>query len=112
MIQPDKHVSHWIGGKPWTGEAKHRGDIYDPATGQITGHVDFARSAEVDSAVAAVAENSVLYSTVRKRQDGYRVTSVPPSLTIFNTGQDYQHISGGMARSTTAPTWPQAAATI
>jgi hypothetical protein len=30
----------------------------------------------------------------RITQDGYRVTSVPPSLTIFNTGEDYQRISG------------------
>ncbi len=48
-----KHVTHWIGGKPWTGEAAARGDVYDPATGQVTGHVDFAAGAEVDAAVAA-----------------------------------------------------------
>jgi hypothetical protein len=42
----------------------------------------------------APAKKSVLYSTVRKRQDGYRVVSVPPSLTLFNTGRDYQLISG------------------
>jgi hypothetical protein len=40
------------------------------------------------------AKNSVLYSTVRKGQDGYRVISVPPSLTLFNTGEDYQLIAG------------------
>jgi Domain of unknown function (DUF4263) len=40
------------------------------------------------------AKNGVLYSAVRKGQDGYRVASVPPSLTIFNTGEDYQRISG------------------
>ena len=40
------------------------------------------------------AKNGVLYSAVRKGQDGYRVTSVPPSLTIFNTGEDYRRISG------------------
>ncbi len=39
------------------------------------------------------AKNSVLHSTVRKGQDGYLVTSVPPSLTLFNTGEDYQLIS-------------------
>jgi hypothetical protein len=39
-------------------------------------------------------KSSVLYSAVRKGQDGYRVISVPPSLTIFNTGEDYQLISG------------------
>ena len=48
-----KHVSHWIGGKPWDGEADRRGDIYDPATGQVSGQVDFATPAVVDAAVAA-----------------------------------------------------------
>src|SRR5487761_1586970 len=40
------------------------------------------------------ARCSVLYSTVRKGQDGYRVTSVPPGLTIFNTGEVYRQVSG------------------
>ena len=48
-----KHVTHWIGGKPWDGEAERHGDIYDPATGQVSGQVDFAAPAEVDAAVAA-----------------------------------------------------------
>jgi malonate-semialdehyde dehydrogenase (acetylating)/methylmalonate-semialdehyde dehydrogenase len=51
-----KHVTHWIGGKPWTGsEAGQRGDIYNPATGQVTGTVDFAGQDEVDAAVRAAA---------------------------------------------------------
>ncbi|MFC0531377.1 Shedu anti-phage system protein SduA domain-containing protein [Phytohabitans kaempferiae] len=32
---------------------------------------------------------SILYSCVRREQDGYRVLSVPPSLTIFNHGKWY-----------------------
>ena len=48
-----KHVTHWIGGKPWTGAAARQGDIYDPATGQVAGVVDFASSSDVDDAVAA-----------------------------------------------------------
>ncbi|MBV9446224.1 MAG: CoA-acylating methylmalonate-semialdehyde dehydrogenase [Streptosporangiaceae bacterium] len=51
-----KHCSHWIGGKPWDGEAERHGDIYDPATGQVTGQVDFAAPAEVDLAVSAAAD--------------------------------------------------------
>jgi malonate-semialdehyde dehydrogenase (acetylating) / methylmalonate-semialdehyde dehydrogenase len=51
-----KHCTHWIGGKPWDGEAERHGDIYDPATGQVTGQVDFASPAEVDLAVAAAAD--------------------------------------------------------
>ncbi|HEX6525693.1 MAG TPA: CoA-acylating methylmalonate-semialdehyde dehydrogenase [Streptosporangiaceae bacterium] len=51
-----KHISHWINGKPWDGEASRHGDIYDPATGQVTGQVDFATPAEVDLAVSAAAD--------------------------------------------------------
>ena len=51
-----KHVTHWIGGKPWDGEAERHGDVYDPATGQVTAQVDFASPAEVDLAVAAAKD--------------------------------------------------------
>jgi malonate-semialdehyde dehydrogenase (acetylating) / methylmalonate-semialdehyde dehydrogenase len=51
----DKHCTHWIGGKPWTGSAARAGDIYNPATGQISGTVDYASAAEVDAAVSAAA---------------------------------------------------------
>jgi malonate-semialdehyde dehydrogenase (acetylating) / methylmalonate-semialdehyde dehydrogenase len=51
-----KHVTHWIGGKTWDGQAERQGDIYDPATGQVSGQVDFASAAEVDAAVAAAAD--------------------------------------------------------
>ena len=51
-----KHITHWIGGKPWTGTAQRQGDIYDPATGQVTGVVDFASQGDVDDAVAAAKE--------------------------------------------------------
>jgi malonate-semialdehyde dehydrogenase (acetylating) / methylmalonate-semialdehyde dehydrogenase len=50
-----KHVTHWIGGAPWTGTAERRGDVHDPATGAVTGSVDFASVREVDDAVAAAA---------------------------------------------------------
>jgi malonate-semialdehyde dehydrogenase (acetylating) / methylmalonate-semialdehyde dehydrogenase len=45
--------THWINGKPWTGRAATRGDLYNPATGQVSGTVDYATAAEVDAAVAA-----------------------------------------------------------
>jgi malonate-semialdehyde dehydrogenase (acetylating) / methylmalonate-semialdehyde dehydrogenase len=50
-----KHVTHWINGKPWDGQAGTRGDIYNPASGQVSGTVDYAGPAEVDAAVAAAA---------------------------------------------------------
>ncbi|HEY2441732.1 MAG TPA: CoA-acylating methylmalonate-semialdehyde dehydrogenase [Streptosporangiaceae bacterium] len=51
-----KHIAHWIGGKPSPGTSGRTGDIYDPATGQVTGAVDFASAAEVDMAVAAASD--------------------------------------------------------
>jgi malonate-semialdehyde dehydrogenase (acetylating)/methylmalonate-semialdehyde dehydrogenase len=56
MTDATKHVSHWIGGKPWTGsEPGQRGEIYNPATGKVTGTVDFAGQEEVDAAVRAAS---------------------------------------------------------
>ncbi len=48
-----KHITHWIDGKPWVGDAGRRGTVFDPATGRQTGAVDFAAASEVDEAVAA-----------------------------------------------------------
>jgi len=48
-------ISHWIDGKPWDGTPERHGEVYDPATGEVTGHVDFASQAEVDLAVEAAA---------------------------------------------------------
>ncbi|MFZ0325434.1 MAG: CoA-acylating methylmalonate-semialdehyde dehydrogenase [Actinomycetes bacterium] len=48
-----KHVTHWIDGKQFGGVAERTGEIFDPATGQVSGHVDFADVALVDEAVAA-----------------------------------------------------------
>ncbi|MGP3920195.1 CoA-acylating methylmalonate-semialdehyde dehydrogenase [Nonomuraea sp. 10N515B] len=50
-----KRITHWIAGQAWTGEAERRGDVYDPATGRVTGQVDFAGVAEVDEAVSAAS---------------------------------------------------------
>ncbi len=55
MTTRHKHCTHWIGGKPWTGTAGQHGEIYNPATGDVAGKVDFATSAEVDAAVQAAA---------------------------------------------------------
>ncbi|MFL6071780.1 MAG: CoA-acylating methylmalonate-semialdehyde dehydrogenase [Actinomycetes bacterium] len=48
-----KHVTHWIDGKSYGGVAERQGDIYNPATGEVTGAVDFADVALMDEAVAA-----------------------------------------------------------
>jgi malonate-semialdehyde dehydrogenase (acetylating)/methylmalonate-semialdehyde dehydrogenase len=50
-----KRISHWIDGKPWAGVSERSGEVFDPATGQLSGRVDFAGKSEVDEAVAAAA---------------------------------------------------------
>jgi malonate-semialdehyde dehydrogenase (acetylating)/methylmalonate-semialdehyde dehydrogenase len=51
-----KHITHWIGGKPWTGTPERTGDIYNPATGEVSGTVDFASAATVGEAVGTAKE--------------------------------------------------------
>jgi malonate-semialdehyde dehydrogenase (acetylating)/methylmalonate-semialdehyde dehydrogenase len=48
-------IGHFIGGKPVSGSSGRFGDVYDPATGQVTKRVAFAAAGEVESAVAAAA---------------------------------------------------------
>ena len=79
-----KHCTHWIGGKPWDGAADRHGDIYDPATGEVTGRVDFASTAVVGDAVAAAA----------KAFPGWRATSITRRTQIMfafrNLVRDHQ----------------------
>jgi malonate-semialdehyde dehydrogenase (acetylating) / methylmalonate-semialdehyde dehydrogenase len=51
-----RRITHWIGGKPFGGVAARQGDVYDPATGAVSAHVDFASAADVDDAVATAKE--------------------------------------------------------
>jgi malonate-semialdehyde dehydrogenase (acetylating)/methylmalonate-semialdehyde dehydrogenase len=48
-------IPHWIDGKLVEGSSARRGDVYDPATGQVTKHVAFAAAADVDTAVDAAS---------------------------------------------------------
>jgi malonate-semialdehyde dehydrogenase (acetylating)/methylmalonate-semialdehyde dehydrogenase len=56
-----KHVRHFAGGKSWepAGGAVRQGEIYDPATGQVTGFVDFASASDVDAIVRVAAGAAV-----------------------------------------------------
>ena len=46
-------ISHWIGGQWVAGTSGRQGDVFDPATGQVAKHVDFASADELGAAVAA-----------------------------------------------------------
>jgi malonate-semialdehyde dehydrogenase (acetylating)/methylmalonate-semialdehyde dehydrogenase len=47
------HITHWIDGRRWAGQASRQGKVFNPATGEHTAQVDFADAALVDSAVDA-----------------------------------------------------------
>jgi malonate-semialdehyde dehydrogenase (acetylating) / methylmalonate-semialdehyde dehydrogenase len=51
-----KRISHWIGGKIVEGTSGRSGPVYNPATGEQTGEVDFASVEELDRAVQAAKE--------------------------------------------------------
>ncbi|HSI98392.1 MAG TPA: aldehyde dehydrogenase family protein, partial [Gaiellaceae bacterium] len=48
-----KLIGHWIGGEAVRGQSGRKGPVYNPATGEQTGEVDFASPEEMDRAVAA-----------------------------------------------------------
>ena len=47
-----RRITHLVGHTPWEGTAERTGDVYNPATGEVTGRVDFASKALVDEIVA------------------------------------------------------------
>jgi malonate-semialdehyde dehydrogenase (acetylating)/methylmalonate-semialdehyde dehydrogenase len=51
-----RRISHWIGGKLVEGTSGRSGPVYNPATGEQSGEVDFATVEEVDRAVQAAKE--------------------------------------------------------
>lgn len=61
MNAPDKShpaaalssIEHWIGGRVVPGQSGRRADVFNPATGQVSGQVALASTAEVAQAVAA-----------------------------------------------------------
>ncbi len=62
-------VKHWINGELSTQVSERHGDIYNPATGEITGAVDFASAATIDHAVHVATEafNEWRHSSLTKR---------------------------------------------
>ena len=62
-------ITHWINGALDTKKPERTGDIYNPATGKVTGTVAFGNAATVDSAVSAatVAFAEWRHSSLTKR---------------------------------------------
>jgi len=64
-----KQITHWINGAPSTQQPERSGDIFNPATGQVTGKVAFADVATVGLAVdaASAAFSTWRHSSLTKR---------------------------------------------
>ena len=69
MMSEIKLITHHIGGKSWSGKAERSGDVYNPATGKVTGRVDFASTDVIDHAidVAAKAQQEWRNASLAKR---------------------------------------------
>jgi malonate-semialdehyde dehydrogenase (acetylating)/methylmalonate-semialdehyde dehydrogenase len=50
------HITHWINGASWSGTAKRKGEVFNPATGLKTGEVDFAEISTIDDAIESAAK--------------------------------------------------------
>ena len=64
-----KTISHWINGAVTNEKSERSGEVFNPATGKISGSVNFASTATVDMAVgvAATAFNEWRHSSLTKR---------------------------------------------
>ena len=51
-----KPINHWISGGPYAGQSGRSGAVFNPATGEQSGAVDFATTEEVDRAVQAAKQ--------------------------------------------------------
>ena len=68
-----KRIVHWVDGKPYDGTGERTGDIYDPATGQVSGTVALASPADVEAAI----------SSAQSAFDGWRGTSLSRRTAIL-----------------------------
>jgi malonate-semialdehyde dehydrogenase (acetylating) / methylmalonate-semialdehyde dehydrogenase len=51
-----RRITHWIHGQEHGDPTRRSAEVFDPATGQVTGHVDLAGQSVVDEAVRAAAD--------------------------------------------------------
>jgi len=54
-----ERITHFINGAPWSGTSERSGDVFNPATGEVTAKVDFASAAVVNDAVNAAKKASL-----------------------------------------------------
>ena len=66
-------IGHWINGARVAGESGREGDVFNPATGQVTGRVALASPGELDTAVA----------TARAALPGWRDTGLTKRTAVM-----------------------------
>ena len=54
-----KRITHYINGSSWNGSAQRSGDVFNPASGEVSAKVDFATIEVIDEAVAAAKRASI-----------------------------------------------------
>ncbi|MDJ0685242.1 MAG: CoA-acylating methylmalonate-semialdehyde dehydrogenase [Alphaproteobacteria bacterium] len=57
-----KEYTHWVGGAPVAGASGRFGDVFNPATGEVSARLPYASKAEVDTAVARAVEGAKLWA--------------------------------------------------
>lgn len=58
-----ERITHFIGGKKWEGSAERTGEVFNPASGEVIAHVDFATTEVVNDAVKAAQRAFVDWRT-------------------------------------------------
>src|SRR5699024_3214694 len=59
-----QRITHWIAGKAWSDPPERTGEVYDPATGTVSGRVDFAGQETVNVAVNTAKNAYTLWSNI------------------------------------------------
>jgi malonate-semialdehyde dehydrogenase (acetylating)/methylmalonate-semialdehyde dehydrogenase len=76
-----KPINHWISGSAYAGQSGRTGPVFNPATGEQSGAVDFATAEEVDKAVQAA----------KQAFPAWRATSLAKRAELFFTIRELFH---------------------
>ncbi len=79
------NVTHYINGKSWSGTAARSGEVFNPATGEVSSHVDFATVEVIDEAVKAASLAAIEW---QKTSLTKRVQTIFAFREILNTRKE------------------------
>ena len=84
-------ISHWIDGKPYGAVAERTGEVRDPATGALSGRVDFATPEVMDEAVAAAKAAFAEWGTTSLTKRAGDPVRLPPAAQRAQGGARRDH---------------------